>query len=104
MLNILLGIGISGLYMTIKDANHKHTKHPNKPMKYKPYQIDVSGTLMISGIVLLVTLVGLLVVVPLNKWMMTRKIGFGLITLWTVGTVINLVIEVTGIWPDTISM
>jgi sodium/potassium/calcium exchanger 6 len=100
MLNILLGIGISGLYMTIKEGHHKHTKHPDQPMKYKPYKVEVSGTLMISGITLLVTLVGLLVVVPLNNWVMSRKIGWGLITLWSISTIVNLVVEITGVWPD----
>ena len=55
---------------------------------------------MISAVVLLITLLVLLVVVPLNKWIMDRKIGYGLIGLWTVGTVANLVIEMTGFWGD----
>ena len=104
MLNILLGIGVSGLYMTIKEADHKHAKHPGKKIKYKPYQIDVSGTLMVSGITLLVTLVGLLIAVPMNKWMMSRRIGWGLIILWTISTVINLVVEASGVWGDTASV
>lgn len=98
MLNILLGIGISGIYMTIKEANHKHAKHPGKQIKYKPYQIEVSGTLMISAITLLITLVGLLIAVPMNKWVMSRKIGWGLITLWCLSTVVNLGIEISGVW------
>jgi len=101
MLNILLGIGISGLYMTITEADKKHDKHPNKKIKYKPYEVEVSGTLMISAITLLVTLVGLLIVVPMNKWMMTRKIGWGLIILWSISTVINLAVEITGFWGDS---
>ena len=96
MLNILLGIGVSGMYMTIRGAEHKHTKHPNRPIKYKPYQIDVSTTLIISGVTLLVTLLGLLIVVPLNGWRMDRKIGIGLITLWTLSTIGNVVVEVLG--------
>ena len=100
MLNILLGIGISGLYMTINEADKKHYKHPNRKIKYKPYQVEVSGTLMISAITLLVTLVGLLIVVPMNKWMMTRKIGWGLIILWTISTVVNLAVEITGFWGN----
>ena len=102
MLNILLGIGISGLYMTIKEADDKHAKHPHKKIKYKPYEVEVSGTLMISAITLLVTLVGLLIVVPMNKWMMTRKIGWGLIILWSISTIINLVVEITGVWGDDV--
>jgi sodium/potassium/calcium exchanger 6 len=100
MLNLLLGIGISGLYITVTEANHKHNKHPGRPKTYKPYQIEVSPTLMISGITLLVTLVGLLIVVPLNKWVMSRKIGYGLIILWSISTILNVVVEVTGIFGD----
>ncbi|RDL36694.1 uncharacterized protein BP5553_06046 [Venustampulla echinocandica] len=97
MLNILLGIGVSGLYITIREANHKHTKHPGKEIKYKPYHIEVSRTLMVSGFILLVTLVGLLIAVPVNNWVMSRRIGWGLIALWIVGTVLNLGIEISGV-------
>jgi solute carrier family 24 (sodium/potassium/calcium exchanger), member 6 len=96
MLNILLGIGIGGVYMTVHRASSKHAKHPSKPIKYKPYEIEVSTTLMISGITLLVTLVGLLIVVPLNGWRMDRKIGLGLILLWSVSTVGNVIVEMLG--------
>ncbi|RDW78359.1 hypothetical protein BP5796_06211 [Coleophoma crateriformis] len=100
MLNILLGVGISGVYMTISEANRNHAKHPHKSLKYKPYQIEVSGTLMISAITLLFTLVGLLIMVPLNKWVMSRRIGWSLITLWSISTVVNLAVEISGAWPD----
>jgi sodium/potassium/calcium exchanger 6 len=96
MLNILLGIGIGGLYMTIKDSTAKHEKHPNRPIKYKPYEIEVSGTLLISGVTLLVTLVGLLIVVPLNGWRMDRKVGWGLVALWGLGTIGNVIVEAVG--------
>lgn len=49
---------------------------------------------------LLITLLALLVAVPMNKWVMNRKIGFGLIALWSIGTVVNLVIEITGLWRE----
>ena len=97
MLNILLGIGISGLAMMVRTADQKHHRHPQKQLKYKPYEIDVGRTLLVSGAVLLVTLIGLLIVVPINKWRMDRKVGCGLISLWVLGTVGNLVMEVTGI-------
>ncbi|KAI0523909.1 Sodium/calcium exchanger protein-domain-containing protein [Xylaria bambusicola] len=100
LLNILLGIGLGGAYQTISAANKHHAKHPDKPYHYKPYHIQVTGTLMVSTIALLITLFALLVVVPMNKWMMTRKIGWSLIGLWTASTVLNLVIEVTGVWQD----
>lgn len=100
LLNIMLGIGLGGAYQTIQAANKHHKKHPGRPIEYDAYQIQVGATLLVSAVVLLVTLLSLLVFVPLNDWMMNRKIGIGLITLWAIGTVINLVIEMTGIWRD----
>lgn len=100
MLNILLGIGIGGVLMMIKKANHKHKKHPNKPLKYGPYPVQVGGTLMISAVTLLVILVGLLIVVPMNKWILSRKIGWTLIIIWALSTVVNVIVEVTGAWGD----
>lgn len=98
MLNILLGIGLGGAYQIVRAANKKHSKHPDKPLEYKAYHIQVGDTLLVSAIVLLVTLFVLLIVVPISKWTMTRRIGWGLIGLWVVGTIVNLVIELTGPW------
>ncbi|KAI0842900.1 hypothetical protein F5Y06DRAFT_76019 [Hypoxylon sp. FL0890] len=100
LLNILLGIGLGGAYQAIGAAKKRKAKHPKKPMRYKPYHIQVSGTLMVSAITLLFTLLALLIVVPLNKWTMSRKIGWSLIGLWTISTVLNLAIEMTGVWRD----
>lgn len=96
MLNILLGIGLSGCYLTIKGGQHRHEHHPDRPYKFKPYHIDVSTTLVISGATLLVTLVGLLTVVPMRKWKMDRKIGWGLVAVWAASTVANVVVEGLG--------
>jgi sodium/potassium/calcium exchanger 6 len=98
MLNILLGIGVSGLYMTIKGAKSERANHPGKSFGYQTYHIEVSGTLIVSAITLLVTLTGLLIVVPLNKWIMSRRIGWGLIILWSISTVVNLGVEFSGGW------
>lgn len=100
MLNILLGIGIGGVAMMIKKANHKHHLHPELPIEYKPYKVQVGGTLMVSAVTLLVMLLGLLIIVPMNKWVLSRKIGWGLIALWAVSTVINVIVEVTGAFGD----
>jgi sodium/potassium/calcium exchanger 6 len=100
MLNILLGVGIGGAWMIIKTANEKHLKHPDKPLHYKPYHIQVGGTLIISAITVLATLIVLLIVVPSNKWVMSRKIGWSLIGIWTMSTIVNLVVELTGAWTD----
>ena len=100
MLNILLGIGLSGLYMTIRGGERRHAKHPDRPMKYKAFRIEVGGTLLISGIALLVTLLGLLIVVPLRGWWMDRKVGIGLIALWALSTVGNVVVEIVGVGKE----
>jgi solute carrier family 24 (sodium/potassium/calcium exchanger), member 6 len=96
MLNILLGVGLSGLYLTIQGGKARQQRHPQKPIRYKPYQIEVGRTLIISGITLLVTLVGLLIAVPMNNWVMDRKIGWALVAIWSLSTIVNIVIEATG--------
>jgi solute carrier family 24 (sodium/potassium/calcium exchanger), member 6 len=103
MLNILLGIGVSGLYITFRHGEKSHHKHPDRPIKYKPYEIEVSTTLLISGITLLVTLVGLMIVVPLNGWKMDRKVGIGLIVLWSLSTIGNVIVEIVG-WGGELSV
>jgi sodium/potassium/calcium exchanger 6 len=96
MLNILLGIGLSGMYMTIHKSEKHHRKHPKRPVAYEPFNIEVSTTLIISGVTLLITLIGLLIVVPLNGWRMDRKIGWGLIILWSLSTIGNVIVEILG--------
>ncbi|KXT00060.1 hypothetical protein AC578_5785 [Pseudocercospora eumusae] len=97
MLNILLGVGLSGSYILIRGAERRYEKHPHKGLKFHSYQIEVSKTLIVSGITLLITLVGLLVAVPLNKWILSKRIGWALIALWCISTIFNVVIEVTGL-------
>ncbi|KAI5861794.1 Sodium/calcium exchanger protein-domain-containing protein [Durotheca rogersii] len=98
LLNILLGIGLGGAYQAISAA--KEGRDPDTPIHYRPYRIQVTGTLMVSAITLLFTLLALLAVIPINKWIMSRKIGWSLIGLWSISTVMNLVIEITGVWSD----
>ena len=102
MLNILLGIGVSGLFMTITGGQKWSERHPHRPVKYKPYVISVSPSLVISGVTLLVTLLGLLIIVPMNKWVMDKRIGWGLIALWMASTAGNLIVEVGG-WARDIA-
>ncbi|KAK4952198.1 hypothetical protein LTR10_010120 [Elasticomyces elasticus] len=97
MLNILLGIGLSGSWILIRGADRRHAKHPDRPIQYRSYHIDVSTTLIISGATLLITLVGLLIFVPLNKWVLSRRIGWALIAVWCISTIGNVVVEVTGV-------
>lgn len=100
MLNILLGIGLSGCYMTITKGEHKHEKHPDRPVHFDPYHIAVSTTLVISGATLLFTLAGLLVAVPMRRWKMDKTIGWGLVVLWCVSTAANVLVEVLGFSSD----
>jgi sodium/potassium/calcium exchanger 6 len=96
--NILFGIGISGLYGIITAAKLRHEQHQDQPFNYASYQIKIGGPLIVSGATLFCTLVGLLVVVPLNNWTIDRKIAWGLIIFWSCSTLVNLVIEVTGVF------
>ncbi|THW95443.1 hypothetical protein D6D18_05766 [Aureobasidium pullulans] len=97
MLNILLGIGLSGSWILIRGAEHRHEKHPGKPIKFRTYEIEVGQTLIVSGVTLLITLIGLLIAVPMNKWILSRKIGWILIGVWCVSTTVNVVLEVLGV-------
>lgn len=97
MLNILLGIGISGVYLILTAAEDRVDKHPEKKWKVKPYHIDVSRTLLISGATLLVTLLVLLVLVPWKRWKMDRNLGWILIVIWLVSTAANVGVELSGV-------
>lgn len=92
MLNILLGIGVSGLYMTLKAGPESDAPDAH----YKPYRIHVGRTLLVSGIALLCTLAGLLVGVPVNGWRMDRRVGWCLVAIWVCSTAINVGLEIGG--------
>jgi sodium/potassium/calcium exchanger 6 len=95
MLNILLGIGMGGLYMTLHSSVEATTTSTIAQLsRHAPYKITISKNLMISGVTLLITLVGLLIIVPLNHWKMDRKIGCGLIVLWSLSTLGNVIVEI----------
>lgn len=80
MLNILLGIGISGTYLT--------------RLTQKPVLIAMSTTLLVSGASLLVVLCGTLITVPLNGYVMSRKWALGLIAVYVAVMSANIVVEV----------
>ncbi|KAM0788213.1 hypothetical protein ACM66B_001370 [Microbotryomycetes sp. NB124-2] len=81
MLNILLGIGLSGSYMIFKNDGHS-------------LQVTMSRTLLVSGIGLLAILVATLVVVPCNGYWMDKRVGAGLIAAYTCLLTINVLVEV----------
>lgn len=99
LLNILLGIGLSGIFVIVQGAEKRRHGHPERPIKFRPYRVEVSTSLIVSAVALLVTLVGLLIAVPLNGWRMDRKIGIGLIVLWVVATAGNVGVEIAG-WGE----
>lgn len=79
MLNILLGVGISGSYVISQTD--------------KPYEIDVSTTLYVSSFGLLFLLAATLIFVPLNNYYLTRRWGILLIATYTVIMIVNIVVE-----------
>lgn len=97
-MNILLGIGIGGVLMMIQGANRDRSKYPDRPVSYGPYPVKVGGTLLVSSATVLLILIGQLIAVPLNKWVLSRKIGWALIALWSIGTAVNVAMEVSGVW------
>ncbi|KAG0309868.1 hypothetical protein BGZ98_003411 [Dissophora globulifera] len=81
LLNMLLGVGISGTYMTAKTGTH--------------IPLEVSPTLFVSLIGVLLTLLAAIIVVPRSGYMMTRAWGWFLLAMYLVCTVTNVVIEIT---------
>ncbi|RIB01173.1 Sodium/calcium exchanger protein, partial [Gigaspora rosea] len=79
MLNILLGIGLSGTYITAKTGI--------------PYKIQIEPTLIVSSISLLITLFSALIYLPLNEYRMSRAWGYYLISVYLIGMIINLTME-----------
>lgn len=80
MLNILLGIGISGIYINVS--------------KHHVYNTQISPTLIVSGASLLTTLVMLLIAVPANDYVMSRKLGFILCGVFLSGMICSILVEI----------
>lgn len=79
MLNILVGVGVSGIVV----------------MPPGGFPIELSYTLVISGITLMVTLMFLLVSVPLNNWKLSRTLGTITVLFWIIATTVNVILEIT---------
>jgi len=82
MLNILLGIGISGTYIISQTG--------------RAYELDFSRSLHVSTIALLCLLGATLVFVPLNHYHLTRKWGILLILSYVTIMIINVAVELGG--------
>jgi len=79
MLNILLGIGVSGSYII-------HTTG-------QPYTLNLSHTLFVSSFGLLFLLATTLILVPQNDYVLTHRWGTLLIAAYTVIMFINVIVE-----------
>jgi solute carrier family 24 (sodium/potassium/calcium exchanger), member 6 len=80
MLNILLGVGLSGTYLIHKTGDD--------------YAIHLSHTLLVSSVGLLVLLVATMIFVPWNGYMLTRPWATFLIVSYTVIMTTNLIVEI----------
>ncbi|BGO98100.1 putative cation exchanger [Rhodotorula toruloides] len=83
MLNILLGVGLSGTYLILFG-----------PARGQPIHVPMSKTLLVSGVGLFAILVGTLVVVPLNGYRMSKRVGAALIAAWMCVMAINVGVEI----------
>ncbi|KAG0055524.1 hypothetical protein BGZ83_008268 [Gryganskiella cystojenkinii] len=80
LLNMLLGVGISGTYQTLRTG--------------APIPLKVSPTLFVSLIGVLLTLLASIIFVPRNGYRMSRSWGWFLLVVYLVCTVVNVVVEV----------
>ena len=79
--DILLGIGVSGLIMNLSNGE---------------FHVHISPTLLVSTVSLFITLTSLLIVVPLSKWRMTRTFGICLVVFFTLSTIASVIVEIVG--------
>lgn len=76
----MLGVGIGATYVTSQ--------------RNEPYAIEVSKTIVVSAVGLLVILISSLILVPLNNYRMTKAFGYSWIAIYVICTAINLYIEI----------
>ncbi|KAF9283201.1 hypothetical protein BGZ68_005495 [Mortierella alpina] len=80
LLNMLVGLGISGVYVTLK------TK--------EDIPLEISPTLFVSLVAVLLTMLGMFVVVPRNGYVFARWWGWTLVAVYIVSMAINVILEV----------
>lgn len=83
MLNILLGVGLSGSYIIFRNGG-------------EPYHVAVGRTLLVSGAGLLLILITTLIVIPLNGYWMDKKIGVALMTGYGIVLSATVAMEIWG--------
>ncbi|SPO24056.1 uncharacterized protein UTRI_03399_B [Ustilago trichophora] len=100
MLNLLLGIGISGTWLLSgSNGGQGHWSHSATP---GIYPIDFNPTLLVSGLGLLLILIGTLIAVPMNNFELTRPIGLSLIAAYVLIMTLNLLTEIFWVRGHTV--
>ncbi|GAA5865268.1 hypothetical protein JCM3774_004914 [Rhodotorula dairenensis] len=83
MLNILLGVGLSGTYLILLG-----------PARGQPIHVAMGRTLCVSGVGLLAILLATLIVVPLNGYRMSKRVGASLIVAYICLLCTNIAVEI----------
>lgn len=83
MLNILLGIGVSGS-IVIQDTG-------------RDYTLKFTTTLLVSAVGLLVLLTATLLFVPWNGYLLSRRWGIFLLASYVTMMLVNIIVEVRGL-------
>ncbi|CEH13334.1 K-dependent Na :Ca2 antiporter [Ceraceosorus bombacis] len=90
LLNLLLGIGISGSYL----LSGASASAAGPQWADGVYHIDFSPTLLVSSMGLLTILIGTLIAVPLNGFYLSRPLGWTLIGTYAVIMTTNILVEI----------
>ncbi|KAF9956460.1 hypothetical protein BGZ70_009870 [Mortierella alpina] len=80
LLNMLVGLGISGAYVTLKTQ--------------EDIPLEISPSLFVSLVAVLLTMLGMFVVVPRNGYVFARWWGWTLVAVYVVSMVVNVILEV----------
>ena len=86
LLNILLGISISGFYIFVKSTG---TEHPVVAI-----DLHSGQTLFITAATAIFILIAILDMMLWTRWTMTKPVGVIPIVIWLLGTIANLVLRV----------
>lgn len=86
LLNILLGLGSSTVYIIVRRAQHSGG--------VGPVELNVDPVLTVSTVVVGVTMIFVVLLLRWNHWQMKRITGVSLISVWVLLTVGNVLLEV----------
>lgn len=76
---MVLGVGVSSLYQFWKTG--------------KAYQLDIAPTIIVSSVGLLTVLLSTLIVVNMNGYHVTKKLGIWMICVYLTCCTINFLLE-----------